>query len=111
MVRHVVKIDVDDAARLPLGTLVRRLIRANRRLVCLAECRSPSGRGWHQWLTVRPAPRTATETVALQLLCGSDPGREAYNLNRATVVDRTGVTVPWNVLYRRSVKHPPRKGR
>jgi len=45
------------------------------------------------------------ETVALQLLCGSDPHREAYNLNRARQVD-AGTVSPywrarWNVFYKR----------
>jgi len=94
-----------DGQRLPLVELVRRLARAQRTLVALGERRSPSGRGWHQWLVVRPAPRSALEIVALQLLLGSDPLREAYNLNRSLAVDGGHVSRywrtrdRWNVLY------------
>jgi hypothetical protein len=52
------------------------------------------------------------ETVALQLLCGSDPQREAYNLNRARQVDAGEVSdywrVRWNVFYKRDSE---RKGK
>jgi hypothetical protein len=45
------------------------------------------------------------EVVALQLLFGSDPLREAYCLNRAVQIDRGAVRGYWarnfNVLYRR----------
>jgi hypothetical protein len=55
------------------------------------------------WVWVEPEPKTAVEVVALQLLFGSDPNREAYNLNRARLVD-SGVVSDywrerWNVLY------------
>lgn len=94
-----------DGRRLSLREMMGRLARANRRLVALGECRSPSGRGWHQWIHVRPAPRSALEIVALQLLLGSDPLREAYNLVRAFAVDEKRVSRywrtrdRWNVLY------------
>jgi hypothetical protein len=99
-------IDVDQGMRrLPLEELVERLSRANRQLVAMAEWRSPSGKGWHQIILVEPPPRTASETVALQLLLGSDPYREAFNSWRARVVD-AGKAGPywrrrWNVLYGR----------
>lgn len=95
-----------DGRRLPLRVMMARLARANRRLVALGERRSPSGRGWHQWIQVRPAPRSAIEIVALQLLLGSDPLREAYNIVRALAVDGKQVSRfwrcqdRWNVLYR-----------
>lgn len=100
----LIKLDHDPhAPRLSLRELVKRARRANRVLVAMGERRSPSGRGWHRWIIVRPAPRTAVETVALQLLFGSDPYREAYCLNRAVQVDRKKVSKYWrarfNVLY------------
>jgi len=103
-VRHIIKLDHDPhAPRLSLRELVRRASRANRTLVAVGERRSPSGRGWHRWVVVRPAPRTAVEVVALQLLFGSDPYREAYCLNRAVAVDGKRVSSYWqrnfNVLY------------
>ncbi|MGH9892342.1 MAG: hypothetical protein ACREA0_10235 [bacterium] len=82
---------------------MERLHRANRELRCVGECVSPSGKGWHLWVWIDPPPRSACETVALQLLLGSDPYREAYNLNRARAVD-AGLVAQfwaerWNVLY------------
>lgn len=97
------KIDVDGGRPLRLAVLVQRLARARRSMLRMAQRRSPSGKGWHLWVWVRPAPRSAQEVVALQLLCGSDPEREAYNLNRASLVDRGRVPRywwrRWNVLY------------
>lgn len=103
---HVLKLDHDPhAPRLSLVELVKRARRANVRLVAMGERRSPSGKGWHRWLIVRPAPRTAVAVVALQLLFGSDPYREAYIYNRAVRVDRKQVSRyfrdNFNVLYRR----------
>lgn len=104
----MIKIDVDSRRYLPLDELVERLRAANRQLVALAQWRSPSGKGWHMVAVVSPRPRSAVETVALQLLLGSDPRREGYNLNRALAVD-AGLVSPfwrrrWNVLYGRARK-------
>jgi len=98
-----VRVDWDQRAAPCLGVIVERLQRACRRLVWLSYRRSPSGRGWHLEARVRPGPRSAVEVVALQLLLGSDPKREAHNLNRARHVD-AGDVPPffrsrWNVLY------------
>jgi hypothetical protein len=97
-------IDVDLSRPLRQAELVDRLMRACRRLIWLSYTRSPSGMGWHLQCRVRPVPRTAVEVVALQLLLGSDPHREAYNLNRAAHVDAGHVPpffrARWNVLYK-----------
>lgn len=103
---RVLKLDHDPySPRLSLLELVKRARRANIKIVAVAERRSPSGRGWHRWVIVRPAPRTAVAVVALQLLFGSDPYREAYCYNRAVRVDRKQVSRyfrdNFNVLYRR----------
>ena len=108
----MVKVDVDGRTRLPLLELVQRARRANVELVALGERRSPSGRGWHQWLVVNPLPRSAIRTVALQLLFGSDPYREAYLLQRARIVD-TKQCSPffrsrWNVFYLRTYRRRTR---
>lgn len=60
-----------------------------------------SRRHRHAVLTVRPKPRSLMERIALQLLCGSDPKREANNIRRARLLKRMP---PWarltaNVLY------------
>ncbi len=97
------RVDVDTSRKLGWGELENRLQKANRLLLWVVERRSPSGRGWHRWIGVWPRPASAVETVALQLLCGSDPHREAYNLNRARQVDAGAVSdywkVRWNVFY------------
>jgi len=101
---NLLKVDVDHARPLTVAVMVGRLARANRRLVALGQSRSPSGKGWHLWVRVAPQPKSAVEVVALQLLLGSDPHREAYNLNRARRVDageiRGRFAKTWNVFYR-----------
>jgi hypothetical protein len=108
----ILKLDFDAryGRRLALAEMVRRAERANLTIAQLWRRRSPSGKGWHYLVTVEPAPITATAVVALQLLFGSDPLREAYLYNRARVVDggSSGVAAywrelhAWNVLYRRT---------
>lgn len=97
------RIDVDRGRPLSMKELGRRAARAHRRIRWLRQWRSPSGRGWHILLAVSPAPTTPMETVALQLLFGSDPYREAYNSNRALAVEGGEVSrffrTRWNVLY------------
>lgn len=104
----VLKLDHDPhARRLSLRELVKRAKRAHRTIVALGERRSPGGRGWHRWLVVRPAPRSPLEVVALQLLFGSDPYREAYLINRARRIEDGLVPREWcepdmwNVFYKR----------
>lgn len=101
-----IKVDVDQVRPWTVAKLVGRLARANRRLVALGQSRSPSGNGWHLWIEVDPVPETNVEVVALQLLLGSDPHREAYNLNRARRVDAGEIRKPfdksWNVFYRKA---------
>jgi len=103
----VLKLDLDGKQLHTLDWMRRRLDRANRVLKAWLVEESPSGRGWHQWVIVYPHPTSALEMVALQLLLGSDPLREAYNINRARAVDFSG-HVPdwwrarWNVFYRRA---------
>lgn len=100
----MLKIDVDTrSGRLSMEELTRRAACAKIRIVTVDDRPSPSGRGWHRRITVDPAPRTAMETVALQLLLGSDVVREAFNVQRARLVDAGAVSpffaVRWNRLY------------
>lgn len=107
-----VKVDVDTRRKLSEAELRRRLDRAGYTLLWIVGRPSPSGRGWHRWMRIEPQGQVrqlfAVETVALQLLCGSDPLREAYCLARARQVDAGTVSAywrtRWNVLYR---KHGP----
>lgn len=101
---RVLKIDVDaGAVPVSVGRLSTLLARAGYRLRWLSQKRSPGGKGWHIEAAVSPTPTTAAETVLLQLLCGSDPGREAYNVTRARQVDGKHVSAywrrRWNVFY------------
>lgn len=103
----ILKLDHDahNSRRLSLREIVRRAERANLTVERLWQRRSPGGRGWHRLISVTPAPATAAEVVALQLLFGSDPLREAYCYNRARMVDRRAVPEywrlqdSWDVLY------------
>jgi hypothetical protein len=105
---RALKVDVDHQRKLSFNALADRLKKCNRRLAWVVERRSPSGRGWHRWIGVWPRPQTAVETVALQLLCGSDPHREAYLLNRALKVDSREVShfwsARWNTFYKNSAE-------
>ena len=103
----VLKLDVDQPRRLPLREILAKLGRAGYELLALGESRSPGGKGWHYWLHVHPAPRSAMEVVALQAILGSDVYREACVLRRAQSLGRVPsfARAWWNVLYR---SHPAR---
>ena len=92
-----------DGRRLGLPDLVARMDRAGRVVVGVWDVRSPSGEGWHRVIAVDPPPETAMEQVALQLVAGSDPYREAYAVRRARAVDSGHVGRFWRerfaVLY------------
>ncbi len=78
-----------------------RLTRAGYEVLETSRLRSPSGEGWHLIIALNPVPDSAMEIVALQAILGSDPLREASNVQRARVL----ADVPkwwrgrWNVLY------------
>lgn len=93
------RIDWDGRAR-TLPWITRRLQRAGYALLVYGLSRSPSGRGWHGWMRVKPSPRSKAEVIALQLLLGSDPKREARNLYRARQGGPAFAKDWWNVLYR-----------
>jgi hypothetical protein len=96
----VVKLDL-DRKRVPWSRILRRLSRAGYTFVRSRQRQSRSG-GWHVWIWVRPLPRTPMEVIALQVILGSDPEREAMNLVRARKLWRTPAFARtwWNVLYR-----------
>lgn len=113
MVVVSVKVDHDarNSPRLWLRELVRRAERANVVIEAVRERRSASGEGWHRIIYTRTrGPVSASQIVALQLLFGSDPLREAYNFNRARVVD-AGLNdsywrsqEAWDILYKSPYK-------
>jgi hypothetical protein len=98
----LLKVDWDaDSEKLTRGLMEWRLRRAGFRIVRLIERKSPSGKGTHLVARVAPRPESFEIVVALQLLLGSDPMREACNLRRAVRVRRMPA---WtrkhvNVLY------------
>lgn len=47
-----------------------------------------SRRHTHLVIWVDPTPKDLIERIALQLLCGSDPNREANNIRRARLLKR-----------------------
>lgn len=96
----VLKCDWDGRAP-TVPWLWRRLQRAGYRIVAMGMRRSPSGRGWHGWIYVSPRPWSRAEIVALQLLCRSDPKREARNLYRSRRMrgQPARMRTWWNVLY------------
>jgi hypothetical protein len=102
----VLKLDLDHRRRLPRQELDRRARIVHLEIVTIKDERSPSGRGWHRTLTVRAIDGgrwRAADQVAVQLLLGSDPIREAFNLHRARLVDAKQVSSywrsRWNVFY------------
>lgn len=95
----MVKCDWDRTYMPTMRWLVRRLHRAGYQPVAFGFRRSPSGRGWHGWWVVSPRPRSRAEVVALQLLLGSDPKREARTLLRSRVRTPAFARSWWNVLY------------
>lgn len=99
-----IKLDFDAGDRVPsVGEVAYLLSRAQLRLNWWRQRRSRSGKGWHIVLDVSPRPRTCMEVAALQAMLGSDPRREACNINRARMVDAGRVPSfwrkRWNVLY------------
>jgi len=101
--RSLLKLDIDKGCERPtLLMLCRRLRRAGYAIKWLSECISPSGKGWHIILDVKPSPVTPQEVVALQAVLGSDPAREACNLARANLLPRMSAYARdrWNVFYK-----------
>lgn len=91
-----------DALGLRPWQMKWRLMQAGYRVRSMRIYRSTTKRHRHVVFTVSPRPRTLIEVIALQLLCGSDPAREANNLRRA----RTPTLPRWamrtqNRLYHR----------
>lgn len=100
----LLRVDVDDAKRpMHIARLCWLLRRAGFKPVWLSQRRSPGGKGWHLEVKVCPTPRSLAEVVALQCILGSDPAREACNVNRARMVEAGKVpgwwADRWNVLY------------
>jgi len=100
----ILRVDIDAGRRLlTVHRMMWLLRRAGYRLRWVSQVRSPSGTGWHLEARVSPAPTRAVEVVALQALLGSDPAREACNLQRARLVDSGKISEfwrkRWNVLY------------
>lgn len=111
MAATTLKIDYDHKRDiLTTGDIVNRLARAGYRPVRLERRLSPSGRGQHVLVDVTPAPRSKYAIVALQAILGSDPFREACNVQRLRGLKDAPPfwRARWNVLYtRRSLRAEP----
>lgn len=100
----LLKVDWDaDSVKLTRGLMDWRLRRAGFRIVKLVQRASPSGKGTHLVARVAPRPESPSVVVALQLLLGSDPMREACNLRRAIRLPRMPkwARKHFNVLYQK----------
>ncbi len=87
--------DYDRVGGLPSSLEVLKLARRLGMRVKLIEDHR-TARGWHRtvWWHHRFQP---AEIVAIQLLLGSDPGREGYNLMRLLAGATTSKR--WNLLF------------
>jgi len=97
------RVDWDtDGDRLSIKRVRGLLERAGHNVKRWQCKRSPSRKGWHLRVELRKEPRPM-EVVALQLLLGSDPLREASNMRRAKGLRRAPAfwRARWNVLYQR----------
>lgn len=114
MVRKVPKgavlIDLDDGKLLRPSSAIAWFRRIERRVKGRLRAAGyqvksyramRSRRHAHVVVVVKPQPRTLVEIIALQLLCGSDPDREANNLRRAKSLRRMPAWARQtaNVLY------------
>lgn len=101
--------------------LTKRLARAGYEIAAWDFRKST--KGWHAKIRLTPSP-APIEAVALQAVCGSDPLREACNLQRAREVERWARQTEeggsdighaaaefwrtrWNVLYQPKPKAKP----
>lgn len=106
---RVLLVDLDDISDFcgkfdltrGIAVVAKRLEVAGYRVAAWSEWPSPSGLGLHVRIVLDKPVGSAVELVALQLIAGSDPMREAFNLTRVRNLD----TLPefwqerWNVLY------------
>jgi hypothetical protein len=110
--RSAVLVDLDDGKllrpssaikwfRRTAETIKARLKAAGYQVKSYRAMRSR--RHAHVVVVVEPRPRSLIERIALQLLCGSDPDREANNLRRARTLKRMPgwARKTANVLYER----------
>jgi hypothetical protein len=88
-----------DLSAVVRGIVAARLRRAGYELTHWTLARSTNGYHGRAWLT--PEPGTPMETVALQAVAGSDPLREACNVQRVRSLDAADEfwRDRWNVLY------------
>lgn len=96
-----IKVDWDDSTEPDLGVMFAKLQRAGYMAVDVTLRPSPSGNGWHVLIDVEPCLTHPMEVVALQAILGSDPWREAMQMNRARAYRKAPAWMrkDWNVLY------------
>jgi hypothetical protein len=96
-----IKLDIDSEHEPDLSIIHGLLRRSGYAIQSASMQRSPSGEGWHVRINVMPRPHFPFEVVALQAICGSDPYREAMQMNRAREFSKAPKHMrdAWNVLY------------
>lgn len=99
--RNAVLVDLDGFGEEHSTTIRERLLLAGYRVRSMEVI--PSRRHVHAIVRVWPTPKSLLERIALQLLCGSDPNREAHNLRRLRVLSKMPkwARMTANVLYER----------
>lgn len=96
----VLKIDLDQRRRPDVRPICRILSALTLTPFSLEVRRS--SHHWHVVVWVPNAKLARADVVAVQLLCGSDPHRELYNLYRALAPDAPPYwRERWNVLFQR----------
>lgn len=102
-----VKLDYDGKP-LPMDELRFRLRLAGYTIRRWTTRRSPGGKGWHREVWLDPEPDTPAIIVALQAVLGSDPRREACNIQRIRSLPNMDPFWQeedrWNVLYEANIQ-------
>jgi hypothetical protein len=100
-------LDCDESSPRAAMQLCRAVFRVCRfvGLRCSHPHLTRSRRGWHLRVNVNRR-LSGSERVALQILSGSDPGREMFNLIRVFTLDthrNAHFAQRWNVLFTRKL--------
>lgn len=94
-----IKLDFDSRKYPNVGTALFRLRSLNFHPVWLLLSRSQHN-GWHAIIQLR-GNISDIGIISLQLLCGSDPKRETFNLARVLQLKKASLywQKRWNILY------------
>lgn len=103
----IIKIDWDKKTPPDCGLLAKTVSKLD--LAPFYMQLKPSSSHWHVIIETSQ-PLTDTQIVAVQLLLGSDPHRELYNLYRVLCKDAPRYwRERWNVLFKREKENHAKK--